>query len=596
MRPVRSRILWRLFAAYATVVLLTALVGAATASFIVQRDALKDIENTLDAKAVLLAGIATPALRGTAEADFERQIRELGQGTGARLTVITADGRVLADSEEEPAAMDNHLQRPEVVAAQQNGYGLAIRYSNTLRQRMVYYALPVNEGGQVIGFVRTALSDELVRRRQGRMAQFVMVGALAAILLSLLPSYWFAWRLGQRVSQISVGAQAAAQGDYTQRLSVVGQTELDDLARSINALAANLRAQLDAATGEGNQMLTILRGMVEGVIAVDAEERILHINHAAQTLLTDDAADLRGRKLWEAVRIPEVLDALRTALAAQQPTTVEMRIARARGDQTVEITCAQLHDAQGRLAGAVAVLHDVSRMRRLEQVRSEFVANASHELKTPLTAIHGLVETLLDDEQMEPQVRTRFLSRLREQSRRLDALVNDMLALSRAESKGDEFERQPVDLRDVLQESHFTLAAAAVSKHLTIELQLPGEPAVVSGDRKALGQAVDNLLDNAIKYTPEGGRIWLRLSCSAGSAMIEVRDTGIGIGAEHLERIFERFYRVDRARSRELGGTGLGLAIVKHIVLSHGGSVRVESQPGKGSVFTIELPLLNRAG
>jgi two-component system phosphate regulon sensor histidine kinase PhoR len=240
----------------------------------------------------------------------------------------------------------------------------------------------------------------------------------------------------------------------------------------------------------------------------------------------------------------------------------------------------------------VAVLHDVSRMRQLEQVRSEFVANASHELKTPLTAIHGIVETLLDDGQMEPQVRTRFLGRLREQSHRLEALINDMLTLSRAESKDKDSERQPLDLREVLQDSHRELAAAAASKQLTVELEVPGEPVSVSGDRKALGQAADNLLDNAIKYTPAGGRIWLRLSCTAVSAMLEVRDTGIGIGAEHLDRIFERFYRVDRARSRELGGTGLGLAIVKHIALSHGGAVRVESQPGKGSSFTIELPLL----
>jgi two-component system, OmpR family, phosphate regulon sensor histidine kinase PhoR len=592
MSLIRSRILWRLFAAYATVVVLTALVGAGIASYIVQRDAQSDIVSTLDAKAVLLAGIATPVLSGAPNAGFEAQIREMGQGTGARLTVIAADGRVLADSEQDPAVMDNHLQRPEIVAARETGAGTEVRFSKTLRMQMIYYALPVRAGGQIIGYVRTALSDELVHRRLRRMAQLVMAGALAALLLSLLPSYWFAWRLGQRVSQISIGAQAAAHGDYTQRLSEGGQTELDELARSINALAANLRAQLDTATSERNQMQTILGGMVEGVIAIDAEQRIVHINQAAQALCSAESGDLRGKKLWEAVRIPAVLDALQAALEAQQPSAREVRIAKAGGDQTVEIICARLQDSQGRPAGAVAVLHDVSRMRQLEQVRSEFVANASHELKTPLTAIHGLVETLLDDEQMEPQVRTRFLGRLREQSLRLDALINDMLALSRAESKGEEFEHQPVDLRDVLQESQRTLAAAAASRQIGVDLLLPGELVVVSGDRKALGQAVDNLLDNAIKYTPDGGRIWLKLSSTAALALIEVRDTGVGIGAEHLERIFERFYRVDRARSRELGGTGLGLAIVKHIVLSHGGTVRVQSAVGQGSVFSVELPLL----
>jgi len=331
---------------------------------------------------------------------------------------------------------------------------------------------------------------------------------------------------------------------------------------------------------------------VEGVIAVDTSERLLHINSAAAGLFGLEVDGALGRKVWEVLRAPALIEAVLAVLRGHGESASEMRIVEGGQEKMIATICGPLTGAGGRVDGAVAVLHDVTRLRQLENLRRQFVANASHELKTPLTAIQGLTETLLDDETMPPDTRTRFLSKLRDQSQRLELLVNDMLTISRAESKEDAFERLPVDLLEVAQESARALLPAAEAKQLKLEFVLPDEPVLVLGDRKALEQAVDNLLDNAIKYTPEGGSIRLALAASADLARLEVRDSGIGIAPEHLERIFERFYRVDKGRSRELGGTGLGLAIVKHVALGHGGQVRVASTPGQGSIFTLELPLM----
>ena len=241
--------------------------------------------------------------------------------------------------------------------------------------------------------------------------------------------------------------------------------------------------------------------------------------------------------------------------------------------------------------GAVVVLHDVSRLERLETVRRDFVANASHELKTPITAIRGLVETLIDDKEIAPETQERFLTKIRDQSGRLSAIVTDLLTLSRLEAESGDSRYTPLDLREPVLASAQALTPAAEEKGIVLETQLPDVRVEVAGDNEALGQVVTNLLDNALKYTPKGGKVWVRLTSQSGNAVLEVQDTGIGIEPRDRERIFERFYRVDKARSRELGGTGLGLSIVKHIVLAHNGKVSVDSTPGTGSTFRVSLPL-----
>jgi two-component system phosphate regulon sensor histidine kinase PhoR len=298
-----------------------------------------------------------------------------------------------------------------------------------------------------------------------------------------------------------------------------------------------------------------------------------------------------GRRVWEVTQVREVNETLTGTLREPGPKVVEVRLPGQPRDQVLELHASPLRDAGGSPAGAVVVLHDITELRRLETLRREFVANVSHELKTPLTAICGLVETLLDDGGMDHDTQRRFLDKVQRQADRLATLVRDLLTLSRVEAEEATIERTRLDLREPILDSLRGLQPTAEEKRITLEHSAPEGPVAISGERETLRQAVDNLLDNAVKYTPAGGRVWLRLRVEDQTAVIEVEDTGIGIEPRDQRRVFERFYRVDKARSRELGGTGLGLSIVKHVALAHGGEVSVESAPGKGSRFMIRLPL-----
>jgi two-component system phosphate regulon sensor histidine kinase PhoR len=363
-------------------------------------------------------------------------------------------------------------------------------------------------------------------------------------------------------------------------------------------MAEQLRERIDALTEDRRKLQTILAAMAEGVVAVDAEQRVLHMNAPAGRILGADPvfATAAAKPLRSVSRIHEVAEALEHAIRTGEGRHREVLLVAFPKDRVLEIQSSPIpgEDA-GAPAGAVVVLHDVTELRRLEAVRRDFVANVSHELKTPLTAVRGIVETLQDDRAMPEGTRGRFLKKLDEQSRRLVRIVTDLLSLSRVESGHGDLERVPVDFRSTVQESVRALSSAAEDRKVALTARLPEESITVRGDRPSLRLLVDNLVDNAVKYTPAGGRVDVRLGTTGGWATLEVEDTGIGISEEHRDRLFERFYRVDKARSRELGGTGLGLAIVKHVALAHEGDVTFESVSGEGSTFRVRLPVLPEA-
>jgi len=349
------------------------------------------------------------------------------------------------------------------------------------------------------------------------------------------------------------------------------------------------RRATSAISADRQKLTAILSSMVEGVVAVDRDERIVHVNQVAGRLLDAVPEDAAGRPIWEVTRLREVLEILGETLRSE---SVEHRPVRLPGttDRFLELHASPLRSGAGALAGAVLVFHDVTRLRRLETVRRDFIGNVSHELKTPVTAIRGLVETLVDDPEIEPAVRDRFIGKIARQAERMSNLVSDLLSLSRLESQDQPLDQAALDVRDVLAESARALAPASEARRVTVRRAWPAEPLTVDGDEEALRQAVTNLLSNAVKYSPAGGEVTLAASRDAGDVVIAVTDRGPGIEPRHHERLFERFYRVDAARSRELGGTGLGLAIVKHTALALGGDVAVDSAPGAGSTFSIRLP------
>lgn len=588
----RSRFLWTLYAGYSVLILLSAVVVGSLITQRIEKDALDEIKQSLQARAVLLSTQARNYLDKAPDPIYQKHIQILGAEIGTRLTVIRADGLVIADSEKNPAEMDNHGERPEILAVRSHGSGTATRFSDTLGKRMMYLALPVHGDDRLLGYVRTSLPLSAIDERIGYFRAAEVLGVGLAVALALVIGFLLARRVVEPLTSMTRVAESMAHGDYDQRLSTAKKGEIGKLAQALNRMAESCRDRMETINTDRNKLSAILDGMVEGVVAVNENERVLHINEAAANVLGTSAAECLDKPIWEVTRVREVCDILSTTLRTGRDAQGKFRLVAQSVDQVIEILASPLHDGQGKLVGAVVVLHDVSELHNLEKVRRDFVTNASHELKTPITAIRGVVETLIDDEEVPPEMHRRFLGKIRDQSVRLSTIVTDLLTLSRLEAENGKKEKSSFDLRDPVLTSVTALAPTSEEKEIMIGTQLPDTPVEVMGDEEDLYQVVRNLLDNALKYTPKGGKVDVRLNSGSDEAVLEVQDSGIGIEPADQDRVFERFYRVDKARSRELGGTGLGLSIVKHIVLSHGGRVSVASVPGEGSTFTVCIPLI----
>jgi two-component system phosphate regulon sensor histidine kinase PhoR len=589
---IRGRFLWKLYAGYAAVILLSVLTIGLLVTRQITENSMAEIRNELDDKAFLLRQIALDALRTGEAGDLQARVAEVAAHNPERLTVIRGDGLVLADSLRDPRSMDNHARRPEVLEATERGSGRAVRFSRTLGTRLMYVALKVELDGRRLGWVRTSLPLVKIDERLAALRARVLIGGIAAVVLGLILGFVLARSVTRPLTSMTDVAKALAAGDYARRVATGSPGEVGVLARAFNSMADVLRERMETITEDRNKVLAILRSMVEGLVAVDRDQRIVLINSlAARLLKAPPTGSSVGQRIWEVTRVQEVCNLVEKTLQSGRDHESELRIPTGRNDQIVEMCSSPLRAAEGATVGAVVLLHDVTDQRRLETMRRDFVANVSHELKTPLTAIRGLVETLLDDPDMEPDIRRRFLEKVNTQSGRLTALVTDLLALSRLESEEEQLKRRHLDLRRPIADSYERNQSDFEAAGLTADLEMASAPVPVLADAEALAQMADNLMQNAVRYTPEEGRITVRVKHEGETALLEVEDTGIGIDPRHHARIFERFYRVDTARSREIGGTGLGLAIVKHIAQAHGGQVSVESEPGEGTTFSVRIPI-----
>ncbi len=591
-----SRFLWKLYAGYAVVILLTAVVVGVLVVRGFERDFTEQLQASLHSEALMLQDIARPYVDSPPDSAFQHRVWMLGSRANTRLTVIGADGRVLADSREDPSAMDNQRMRPEIMGALTKGVGVAKLFSSSIGGTAMYVAVPVVKDGNVAGYVRVAEPLLALEQRRGAVRGVVVLGTALAVLTALLIGLLLARNYTRPIVAMTTVARAVAAGDYSQPLRVDRKDEVGELATALNTMTRQLKQQLDNTTADRNLTFAILASMVEGVVAVDSDDVVVHVNSAAEAILGIDATSAQGRRIWEVTRMIEVGEALNDAMKEGRVRVSEARISKRQKDQVIQLIGSPLRDANGARVGAVLVMHDVSDLRQLEGVRRDFVANISHELKTPLAAIRGLVETLIDDQQMDPDTHRRFIEKIHDQSMRLSSLVSDLLTLSRLESDQGGVQFESTDLRDAVSESYRAQVHAAETKKVEMAARVADGPVVIEGDGEALRELVDNLLSNAIKFTPEGGRVDMRLGVEGSNAVLTVEDTGIGIAPEDQGRIFERFYRVDKARSRQLGGTGLGLSIVKHVALAHGGNVSLKSAPGRGSTFRVQIPLRRAAG
>jgi len=589
----KSRFLWKLYAGYSALIIISAVVVGVLISRSIEQDTLEEIDQSLHARATMLKKAAIENFLKP-DATLQEHIGNLGSDIGTRITVIRADGVVVADSEENPGDMNNHGDRPEILAARANGSGTSTRFSNTLKVGMMYLAIPLRRENKLLGYVRTSLPLSRIGKRLDAIRNSVFLGAVLSAAAALVLGFFAAHHFIKPLVSMTVVAGAMSQGNYDQRLPMSRNDEIGKLAKAFNVLAESCRKRTETIVTDRNRLSAILSGMNEGVIAVEKNERVSHMNQAAGTLLDISADDCLGKPIWEVIRVQDIVEVLSSVLQGQTDPDGDLRLeTQWKKEQFIELHASPLRDGQGNSVGAVVVLHDVSEFEKLAMVRREFVANASHELKTPITAIRGLVETLIDDRELGDPKRKRFLGKIQNQSMRLSAIVTDLLALSRLESKRDETEGGPFDLRRIVLSSTRNFNQMGCEQGIEIETQVTDASINIMGDAEAFRQLMSNLLDNAVKYTPEGGRIQVRLQKQNDLAVIEVQDTGIGIEPNDQARIFERFYRVDKARSRELGGTGLGLSIVKHIAITHGGSVTVDSTPGTGSTFRVKLPLVS---
>ena len=588
---IRSRFSWKLTAGLLLPILISAAIVGGLSVRSMEEDSTEEIRRSLAAQATLLRNVAADRLGQPHESVLKREVRSLGEEIGTRLTVIDAQGLVLADSQEDPSSMENLASRPEIMAVRSHGSGIATRYNHGLGVAVMHLALPIEDNGRLLGYARASRSLSEIDRRLNRLRTVVALGAVLAILAATVLGMVLARNFVKPVKAMTAVAEGMARGDYNRRLPATGTDELGDLARALNQTAKSSQNRMETIITDRNKLLSLLKGMVEGVVAVDRDERVLQMNSAAGKILGASPETSVSKPIWEVTRISQVCDILSRTLRSGRDVKDELRLATRSQDRVVEMLASPLLDGEGELVGAVVVLHDVSDLHRLQTVRRDFVANASHELKTPIAAIRALVETVIDDQSMRSSDQAHFLARIRNQSMRLSSLVADLLTLSRLESSPGGPELRPIDLRESFKGAVQALLPTGEDRGITVHTEVPDNPVQVLGDPEALGQLTTNLLDNAIKYTGRGGHVWVRLKTGNGQAVIEVQDTGMGIAPQDQARVFERFYRVDKARSRELGGTGLGLSIVKHIAAIHQGRVFVESTPGIGSTFRASFPI-----
>ncbi|HEY4564337.1 MAG TPA: ATP-binding protein [Thermoanaerobaculia bacterium] len=570
---------WPALAAVATAtVLLWSLLPS-----LLQRTAAVQLFDMLD----LLAPIARDRLADP-HTNLESWAVQLGADSGVRITLIRRDGVVLADSSVEPEhvrEMQNHRDRPEVRAAFASGRGQNVRKSATTGNTYVYVARTLSGPGGDVMILRLAEPLEQLDALKTRLAAAMGLAILAAGIAILFTSLWLDRRLFEPVSRLISGAQDLARGRVS-RVAVPDEEELAALALALNRLAATSEQQLDAMSRERDNLQEILASMSEGVLVVDRDGRAQMINPAFYQLF-DLVGDFTGRPALEIIRHPGFARLIEDTLRRRQPQSSQIVLPSAER-RTLLLTSAVLSGGE---RGAVVAARDTTELTRVADMRRDFVANVSHELKTPLAAIRGYAETLRDGALDEPPTARRFTDRILSQCRRLQELLDDLLILSRLEGLDAALDREPVDLEAVARRAVELLTPSAREKRVEIELQEEEEVPAVQGDAVNLERLLLNLLDNAIKYNRPDGKITVRVGRYGSDALLEVSDTGIGIPAESIPRIFERFYRVDKGRAREEGGTGLGLAIVKHIAQAHGGQVDVESRMGRGSTFRVRLPL-----
>jgi two-component system phosphate regulon sensor histidine kinase PhoR len=509
--------------------------------------------------------------------DLDGLVKQLGRRIETRITIIDPEGVVLADSEEDPTLMENHRRRPEIARALRGNVGTSQRYSTTVDQDMLYVAIPVGHQGNVEGVVRVSFFLKDINNLLATLRNSTLRIAGLVTVIALVGSLVLSRGLTGPIRKLHSAAREVATGNFDVRVILKGGDELRELADTFNEMTDRVRMLFEEVARRREELESIVSSIQDGLLVVDAEGRVLLRNQSFEEIAGAEVAE--GRFYWEVVRVPQLDDLVRRTVAECSGHVQEIAI----GETTYLCSAAFLASRES----AVVLLHDISGIKNLERIKKDFVVNLSHELRTPLTAISGFLETLEDEVSEDGG---HYLGIVRRHTARLTSIVEDLLQLSALEDTGAGLELESVDVKAMIEDILRAFEPRIGEKRLKVELQVQLEPPEITADRFKLEQVLVNLIDNALKYTDEGS-VKISVDRDGDNAVIAIEDSGVGIPEQDLPRIFERFYVVDKSRSRKLGGTGLGLSIVKHIVLLHNGAVDVDSTVGGGTRVTVTLPI-----
>jgi len=581
-----SRIRWRIALPY---VLLITVVMAGLAwylSGVVRQTYLDDLQTKLASQAQMIADdLREPLALGVGKPFYTEPVAHYSRVIGARVTVIALDGAVLADSEEDPATMDSHLYRPEVQQAFRSNQGSSIRYSRSVEYDMMYVAVTVLDGDRIVGVIRVALPLKQIETDVRRLRNTVLSATGLTALLAWLLSVWAAERIVRPVRWLTQAAERLARGDFQARLLPTTRDEIGSLTRAFNEMAIRLEDTIATLDRERARLAGVLEHMANGVLITDEDGRVGLINPAACRFFGLQPSQALGSSFAQVVRDHQLIELWRECVERREERVGLVEVGH-RGPLLQAVLTP--------LAGAgeqacLAVLQDLTRTRHLETIRRDFISNISHELRTPLASLKALCETLRDSALEDPPAARRFLDRIETEVDSMTQMVRELLELARIESGRVPIRLMPLSLAAAVAPAVERLLPQAERGGLALTANLPDDLPPVLGDAERLQQVVTNLLHNAIKFTPAGGSVTLSAEAVGEEVIVAVRDTGVGIPEEALSRIFERFYKADRARSSE--GTGLGLAIAKHVVQAHSGRIWAESTEGRGSTFYFSLPI-----
>lgn len=586
----RKPLIWQLYPSYLLLVLLALTATGWYASRSMHAFYLSQIHQDLLHQSQLLEDQFLPLLKSSRYDALDRLCKAGGRRVPTRLTVILPDGRVVGDSEADPPHMENHGDRPEIRQALAGKEGASTRFSDTLKQHMTYVAIPIKDDETIWGIMRVSMAidaiDEQLRTLRARLAAGGVIIAVLASIVCLVISR----RITRPIQTMRQGADRYAQGDLSLRLHPPSTQELAALAQAMNQMARELERRIQTVINQRNETQAVFSSMAEGVVALDMDENIMDLNAAAARLLSRPKEALKGRNLLEIIRNRDLHRMVQITLVDGTNTAGDVTLYH-RGEQILSTRCTPLVGAGGDRLGILLVINDVTQLRRLENMRSDFAANVSHEIKTPLTAIQGFVETLAHGSVDDPAEARRFLGIIQKHVSRLTTIIDDLMQLSRLQQDEEAFrlKRSKSAIAEVIRTAIQSCNITARRKNIAVSMDVD-KALEADMDADLIEQALVNLIDNAVKYSPSHSAVAVSAGKTDSGIQISVHDQGIGIAQKHLPRLFERFYRVDKARSRKMGGTGLGLAIVKHIIQSHGGRVTVDSEQGVGSTFTLHLP------